>query len=158
MLVVSWAFHSIPNAQITATDISPAALTVAQRNAKRLQLDQVTGVQGDWLQPLRGQRFDMIVANPPYIASDDAHLTQGDLRFEPHIALASGHTELNAIDRIVHDARSVLVPGGYLLFEHGWEQGQKARALLQSAGYTGVFTARDLAHHERISGGQYLGS
>ena len=138
---------------VLATDASDAALEVARRNAQRLDLANVEFAKGDWLAPLAGQRFDLIVANPPYIEAADAHLAQGDLRFEPASALASGADGLDDIRRIVRDAGAHLAPGGWLLFEHGWNQGAAARALLQAAGYGQVFTAQDLEGRDRVSGG-----
>ena len=143
-----------PRAQVVATDASAQALAVAQRNAKRLGVANVTFVQGDWFAPLADQRFDVIVSNPPYIEADDPHLAQGDLRFEPASALASGHDGLDDIRRIVADARAHLEAGGWLMMEHGWNQGEAVRAVLRGAGYTEVFTAVDLEQRDRVSGGQ----
>lgn len=144
-------------AQVVATDASAEALAVAQRNARRLCLPNVRFVQGDWLAPLAGARFDLIASNPPYIETGDPHLAQGDLRFEPAAALASGADGLDAIRRIVADARGHLRPGGWLLFEHGWNQGEACRALLAAAGYEAVFTAQDLEQRDRVSGGRQPG-
>jgi release factor glutamine methyltransferase len=143
-----------PHAQVVATDTSLDALAVAQRNAQRHAIGNVTFAHGDWLAPLAGQRFDLIVSNPPYIEATDPHLGLGDLRFEPASALASGADGLDDIRRIVHDARAHLHSSGWLLFEHGWNQGDAARALLYEAGYAEVFTARDLEQRDRISGGR----
>ena len=143
-----------PRAQVVATDASAQALAVAQRNAKRLGIDNVTFMQGDWLAPLADQHFDLIVSNPPYIEADDPHLAQGDLRFEPASALASGHDGLDDIRRIVADARDHLAAGGWLLMEHGWNQGEAVRNVLRDAGYIEVFTALDLERRDRVSGGQ----
>ncbi|HEY8681854.1 MAG TPA: peptide chain release factor N(5)-glutamine methyltransferase [Rhodanobacter sp.] len=146
--------HERPQAHVSATDASTAALAVAARNAKRLGIGNVTFLHGDWLAPLAGQRYALIVANPPYIEADDPHLEQGDLRFEPIGALASGSDGLDDIRCIVNDARTHLEPGGWLLFEHGWNQGEAARALLREAGYAEVFTARDLEQRDRVTGGR----
>ncbi|MEO7068379.1 MAG: peptide chain release factor N(5)-glutamine methyltransferase [Rhodanobacter sp.] len=143
-----------PLARVLATDFSAAALAVAQRNAQRLAIGNVGFVQGDWLAPLAGQKFDLLVSNPPYIEAADAHLGQGDLRFEPASALASGDDGLDAIRIIVAAAREHLEDRGWLLFEHGWNQGAAARALLQAAGYVDVFTAQDLEQRDRVSGGR----
>lgn len=143
-----------PRARVVATDASAAALAVAQRNAQRLGLGNVVFAHGDWLAPLAGQHFDLIVSNPPYIEAADPHLAQGDLRFEPPAALASGPDGLDAIRRIVRDARAHLHPDGWLLFEHGWNQGEASRALLTEAGYAEVFTAQDLESRDRVSGGR----
>jgi release factor glutamine methyltransferase len=141
-----------PQCRVTATDASAAALEVARRNAARLGIDNVAFVQGDWMVPLGDARFELIVSNPPYIEADDEHLVRGDLRFEPATALASGRDGLDDIRRIVATAREHLVPGGWLLFEHGWNQGDAARALLRQAGYDDVFTAQDLEQRDRVSG------
>lgn len=142
-----------PRARVIATDASTGALVVARRNAQRHAIDNVAFVHGDWLAPLAGQRFDLIVSNPPYIEAADPHLAQGDLRHEPATALASGADGLDDIRRIVRDARAYLHPDAWLLFEHGWNQGEAARQLLTDAGYAGVITAQDLERRDRISGG-----
>jgi len=144
-------------AQVVATDASVDALAVARRNAQRLGIRNVRFVQGDWLAPLVGERFVLVVSNPPYIEAADPHLAQGDLRYEPAAALASGADGLDAIRRIVADACAHLEPGGWLLFEHGWNQGDAARALLREAGYVQVFTAQDLEARDRVSGGAMSG-
>ncbi len=146
--------HERPHARVIATDASAAALAVAQRNAQHHAIGNVTFLHGNWLAPLAGQHFDLIVSNPPYIEAADPHLAQGDLRFEPSTALASGDDGLDDIRRIVRDARAHLIPGGWLLFEHGWNQGAAVRTLLAAAGYAEVFTAQDLELRDRASGGQ----
>ena len=143
-----------PAAKVIATDASAAALQVARRNARRNAIDNVRFEQGDWLVPLAGQSFALILSNPPYIETDDPHLACGDLRFEPASALASGRDGLDDIRRIVEGARDCLTPGGWLLFEHGWNQGDSARTLLEAAGYAEVFTAQDLERRDRVSGGR----
>lgn len=142
-----------PQALVVATDASAEALAVARRNAQRLGIANVRFAQGDWLAPLAGERFALIVSNPPYIEAADPHLAQGDLRFEPASALASGVDGLDDIRLIVAGARAHLESGGWLLFEHGWNQGEASRALLGAAGYTQVFTAQDLEARDRVSGG-----
>lgn len=146
-----------PQTQVVATDASADALAVARRNAQRLDIGNVRFVQGDWLAPLAGERYALVVSNPPYIEAADPHLAQGDLRYEPAAALASGADGLDAIRRIVADACAHLEPGGWLLFEHGWNQGDAARALLREAGYMQVFTAQDLEARDRVSGGAMSG-
>lgn len=143
-----------PHARVLATDASAAALAVARRNAEANRLRNVAFAESDWFAALAGERFDLIVSNPPYIAAGDPHLTQGDLRFEPGSALASGSDGLDDIRRIVDGARAHLVAGGWLLFEHGWDQGAAARGLLEAAGYGTVFTAQDLEQRDRVSGGR----
>jgi release factor glutamine methyltransferase len=147
--------HERPRTRVIATDASAAALAVAQRNSQRHGIGNVTFVHGDWLAPLVSQHFDLIVSNPPYIETADPHLTQGDLRYEPTSALASGSDGLNDIRRIVLDSRSHLHPDAWLLLEHGWNQGPAVRALLAEAGYAEVFTAQDLEMRDRVSGGRY---
>lgn len=147
-----------PSARVVATDASADALAVAQRNALRLAIANVAFVHGDWLAPLAGRRFELIVSNPPYIEAADPHLEQGDLRFEPASALGAGADGLDDIRRIVRDAREHLQPDGWLLFEHGWNQGDATRRLLRDAGYAAVFTAQDLEQRDRVSGGQVASS
>jgi release factor glutamine methyltransferase len=142
-----------PRAKVVATDASDAALAVARANADRLALGNVDFAQGDWCTPLGDARFDVIVSNPPYIAEGDPHLREGDLRFEPAAALASGDDGLDAIRTIVRDARAHLREAGWLMFEHGFEQGPAARNLLAAYGYADIFTERDLEGRERVSGG-----
>jgi release factor glutamine methyltransferase len=147
--------HERPRAQVVATDASEAALAIAQANARRLGLGNVEFRHGHWCAPLREDRFDLIASNPPYIADDDAHLHQGDLRFEPPAALASGRDGLDAIRCIVGDASAHLVEGGWLLLEHGWQQGRALRELLQSAGFTAVASEQDLEMRDRVTLGQW---
>lgn len=140
-------------ARVTATDMSMDALNVARRNAQRLGISRVAFVQGRWFEALdTAQRFDLILANPPYVRAGDAHLTLGDLRFEPAGALSSGADGLDDIRAIVAGARAHLVPAGWLLFEHGYDQAATCRELLEQAGYSQVQSWRDLAGIERVSG------
>lgn len=143
-----------PKARVMATDASAEALDIARGNAARLGIGNVEFARGDWLQPLAGQRFDLIASNPPYIAAGDAHLRQGDLRFEPATALASGVDGLDAIRAITAAAPAHLQPGGWLLLEHGLEQGAAVRALLQAAGMAQVQTVQDLEGRDRVSLGR----
>lgn len=141
----------LPQARVSAVDSSAAALAMAQANAQehgaRLRL-----LQSDWYDALPGERFDLIVANPPYIAETDPHLDAGDLRHEPPAALASGSDGLDAIRRIVADAPSFLEHDGRILLEHGYDQASAVRALLAAAGLTEIEQHRDLAGILRISG------
>lgn len=143
-----------PQASIVAVDASMEALSIATGNARRLGLANVSFHQGDWWQPLAGDRFDIVVANPPYISEGDPHLAEGDLRFEPAMALASGADGLDAIREIVAGAPPHLVARGWLLLEHGWEQGEAVRVLLQGSGFVDVETRRDLEDRERVTLGQ----
>ena len=142
--------HARPQARVTAVDASADALTVARANAGRLGL-AVTLHHGDWLAPVAGEVFDLIVSNPPYIAEGDAHLPA--LAHEPRSALVSGADGLDDLRRIVATAPAHLAPGGWLLLEHGWDQAAAVRALLTDAGFTQVQSRRDLAGIERCSGG-----
>jgi release factor glutamine methyltransferase len=143
-----------PRARVLATDASTAALAVARDNATRLGIGNVGFAQGDWCAAVGGQRFDLLVSNPPYIAQADIHLQQGDLRFEPRAALASGIDGLDAIRSIVAAAPGHLHPHGWLLFEHGHDQGSSARDLLAQSGFVETFTAVDLEQRDRVSGGR----
>lgn len=142
-----------PLADVLATDASAAALAVAARNAAHHALHNVRFAAGgpDWYAPLAGTRVDLIVSNPPYIASDDVHLAQGDLRFEPASALASGPDGLDDIRQLAAGAVAHLQPGGWLLLEHGWDQGDAVRALLQAAGLVAVETVQDLEQRDRVT-------
>ena len=143
-----------PEAEISLIDASSASLDVARENAQRLNVSNVRFAQSDWFSALAGQRYDLIVSNPPYVAADDVHLTQGDLRFEPVSALASGVDGLDDIRRIVARAGRHLESGGWLLLEHGYDQAASVRALLQGNGFGDVFSAKDIAGLERVSGGR----
>jgi len=143
-----------PQARVLATDASAAALAVARANAGRLGIGNVEFAQGDWCAALGGRRFDLLVSNPPYIALADTHLQRGDLRFEPRGALASGADGLDAIHSIIATAPAHLQPHGWLLFEHGHDQGRAARDLLAQSGFVDIFTAVDLEQRERVSGGR----
>ena len=143
--------HDEPDMEVVAVDASADALAVARENARR-HGTTIRFVYGDWYTGLAAERFDMIVANPPYVAEGDEHLEQGDLRFEPRAALVSGADGLDAIRAIVAGAQDHLRPGGWLLFEHGYDQGERCRSLLAMYGYSQVQTWPDLAGIERVSG------
>jgi len=143
----------IPAAQVTAVDFSPSALIVARANAAALAAS-VRCVESDWFAALDPARFDFIVSNPPYIAENDPHLAQGDVRFEPATALASGPAGLDDLHRITAAAPGFLAAGGWLMMEHGYDQAAAVRALLVAAGFVEVASAQDLAGIERISFGR----
>ncbi|MFZ3300519.1 peptide chain release factor N(5)-glutamine methyltransferase [Ralstonia pickettii] len=147
------------DARVWATDASADALAVAIDNAKALGATNVQAALGDWYGALAGTdappAFDLIASNPPYIAATDAHLDQGDLRFEPASALTDHDDGLRHVRSIVAGAPAWLARGGWLLLEHGYDQGEPVRALLGGAGFANVFTAQDLAGHDRCSGGQW---
>jgi release factor glutamine methyltransferase len=138
-----------PMWEVHATELSAPALQVAQENARRNGIEHVQFHLGAWTEPLQG-KFDLIVSNPPYVAEDDAHLLQGDCRFEPRMALTPGGDGLGAFRQIAEESRALLCSGGWLLFEHGWDQGPTVSAILQAAGYADISTLRDLAGIERV--------
>ena len=142
-----------PRARLTAADVSAAALAVARENASRHAV-AIEFVESDWFAALSGRRFDLIVANPPYIAAGDPHLAQGDLRFEPKSALVAGPSGLECIGPLAAQAHAHLIAGGWLLFEHGHDQAERCRALLARIGFQDVTSWRDLAGSERVSGGR----
>ncbi len=144
-----------PMADVVAVEASADALAVAQANARRLGADNVQCVAGNWYSTLGVKKFDMIVSNPPYIAAADPHLDIGDLRFEPRQALASGNDGLHDLRVIIDGAPAHLAPGGWLLLEHGWDQGAACRALLETRGFSEARTLRDLAGHERVTLGRH---
>lgn len=140
-----------PDAQVEAVDASNDALAVAKENAQRLGL-QVQFFHANWLEG--ADRHDLIASNPPYVRANDPHLPA--LRYEPLAALASGPDGLDDLRAIVQDAPAHLLPGGWLLLEHGWDQAEAVRALLMAEGFVQVQSRRDLAGIERCSGGQWL--
>ena len=167
-LAVSLA-GALPAARVCAVERSPAALEVARANASRHGVDVVFH-QGDWFAPLAAAaadagpdsapdvtsdpRFDIVVSNPPYVAAGDPHLAQDGLPFEPQEALSDGGDGLSCLRAIVREAPAHLLPGGWLLLEHGYDQAAAVRALLVAAGFVEVASWRDLAGIERVSGGR----
>ncbi|MGB9670159.1 MAG: peptide chain release factor N(5)-glutamine methyltransferase [Halothiobacillaceae bacterium] len=143
-----------PDARVVAVDASQQALEVARTNVERLGLRNVELREGDWCKGLADERFDMIVSNPPYICEDDPHLARGDVRFEPAMALASGADGLEAIRAIVACAPLHLSPGGWLLFEHGFDQAEAVAGLMRKAGFIDVESLRDLLGHGRVTLGR----
>ncbi|MHB1590234.1 MAG: peptide chain release factor N(5)-glutamine methyltransferase [Sulfuricella sp.] len=152
-VAVTLALHR-PRTEMVAVDQSAAALEVARGNAQRLGAGNLRLIQSNWYSALAGETFELIVSNPPYIAAADPHLAHGDLRFEPPTALASGKDGLDDIRTIVRGAAAHLKPGGWLLFEHGYDQAAACRELLVQAGFGQVASAADLAGIERVSYGQ----
>jgi len=145
-----------PEAQLTAVDLSPTALAVARINGERHGV-ALRLLEGDWYAPLAGERFDLIVANPPYVASDDPHLQGDGVRWEPRMALTdgvAGGNGLASLRRIVGGAAAHLLPAGGLLIEHGYNQAAAVRSLLVEAGFVAVASWRDLGGIERVSGGR----
>lgn len=142
-----------PACRLIATDVSPAALTVARDNARSHGIVHVTFREGHWLAALAGERFDLLVSNPPYIRDGDPHLDAGDVRFEPGIALRAGTDGLAAIREIATGAQDHLKPGGWLLLEHGYDQAQAVREIFVLAGYHDCASYLDFAGHARIIAG-----
>jgi len=146
------------DAVVTATDLSADALELARQNAREHGIGNVAFCQGSWFEAVKqaggASRFDLIVSNPPYIAEGDAHLAA--LRFEPRLALTAGPDGLDAVREIIRLAPEHLVPGGWLLLEHGHDQAEAVRVLLREAGFAEPETRRDFGGHERVSGGRLV--
>ncbi len=142
----------LPKAQLLGVDISHDALKIAEENAQSAALSNVAFMHSDLLESVQG-RFDLIVSNPPYIGEQEPHLQEGDLRFEPALALVAAQEGMAIIERLVEQALPRLVEGGRLLIEHGYEQGEKVRDCLARSGFVDIATVRDLAGHERITEG-----
>jgi release factor glutamine methyltransferase len=142
-----------PRWHVTGVDASAEALQVARANARRLALERVALESSDWFDRLGGRRFDLLLANPPYIDGGDEHLARGDVRFEPRAALVSPGGGLADLEALAAGAPGHLRHGGWLLLEHGFEQARAVRGMLRDAGFSAVGTRRDLAGHERVTGG-----
>lgn len=143
-----------PQWTITAVDRVDEAVDLAERNRQRLNLDNAAVMKSHWFSALERQRFDLIISNPPYIASGDPHLAQGDVRFEPSSALVAGIDGMDDLRVIVSEATAHLEPGGWLLLEHGYDQGAAVRDLLNGHGFEQIQTRRDLGDNERITFGR----
>lgn len=141
--------------KVTAVDFMPDAAALAARNAAHLALNNVTVLQSDWFSALKGQRFAMIVSNPPYIDETDPHLAEGDVRFEPRTALVAADQGLADLAHIIREGRNYLLPDGFMLLEHGWKQGEAVRTLFNEAGYRDVKTCRDYGDNERLTLGRW---
>lgn len=144
-----------PDCEVTAVDVMPEAVALAQRNVARLGFPNVTVLQSSWFSALDNRTFGMIVSNPPYIDEHDPHLTQGDVRFEPLTALVAANEGLADIVHIVTTSRQHLLPGSWLLVEHGWTQGDAVRDVFIAAGYRAVETCRDYGGNDRLTLGQW---
>ena len=138
-----------PLADVTASDLSEAALAIAAPNARQLDIANVRFVAGNWAEPFAGQRFDLVVSNPPYVRADDPALA--NLKYEPALALASGADGLDAIRQLSADCPGLLEPGGYLLLEHGAEQGDAVRDILAAEGWADICLLNDLAGLPRVT-------
>lgn len=144
-----------PDCQVTAVDLMPDAVALAQRNLERLTLENVTVQQSSWFTALADQQFEMIVSNPPYIDECDPHLGEGDVRFEPRSALVAADHGLADLSHIIIQSRQHLVSNGWLLLEHGWTQGEAVRNLFRQAGFAQVETCRDYGGNERLTVGKW---
>ncbi len=143
-----------PAWRLTAVDRVPEAVALAERNRQRLGLDNATVLGSHWFSALEGQRFQLIISNPPYIASTDPHLAQGDVRFEPASALVAGTDGLDDLRLIIAQAPAHLEAGGWLMLEHGYDQAEAVRELLSAQGFGEVHSRTDLGGHQRISLGR----
>ena len=146
-----------PAASVLGVDVSPAARALARRNTMRLGIANVAFIESDWFEHVPSTAFDVIVANPPYVADDDPHLGQGDLRFEPTIALKGGLDGLDAIRRIIAGASGCLKTGGWLAIEHGYDQAESVQSLLRGASFDELHTRRDLAGVLRTTSARHPG-
>lgn len=144
-----------PGWQVTGVDLLPQAVALATDNAACLGLSRVRFLESDWFAALEGERFSLVVANPPYLADDDPHLAQGDVRFEPRSALVAGDEGLADLYWLAREARAHLEPEAWLLLEHGLEQGAAVRQALEQAGYSDVTTLQDLGARDRVSLGRW---
>lgn len=144
-----------PACNIVGTDISADALAIAEQNRRELKLENVRLVEGRWFEPLIDLHFDLVVSNPPYVARNDPHLQEGDLRFEPQQALSAGPDGLEAIREIVVSAKNHLKPGAWLMLEHGYNQGEAVINLFKQNGFNHVFCHQDYAERERATVGQW---
>ena len=145
-----------PHVQVTATDYSFAALHIAQLNAKKHNINNIQFIQSDWFNEITPTQYHLIVSNPPYIAPDDEHLIQGDLRFEPLSALRSDEHGLRDIKIIAETAPRYLLPQGYLLVEHGYDQQQTVQSIFKENAFSQIQTFTDLSGHPRVTRGQWL--
>ncbi len=144
--------HNRPQVNVVAVDFSQAALKIAQRNAMNLEMVNISFTYSDWFNALKGQKFDVIMSNPPYIETNDPHLAA--LRFEPASALTSGNDGLDDIRKIIQNALIYLKPQGWLMLEHGYNQAGKVQDLLAENGLTDITTMQDLGGNDRITIGK----
>ncbi|WP_411202248.1 peptide chain release factor N(5)-glutamine methyltransferase [Kosakonia cowanii] len=143
-----------PDCQVTAVDLIPDAVALAQRNADHLGIRNIEIVQSRWFSALEGQTFSLIVSNPPYIDAQDPHLAQGDVRFEPLSALVAAENGLADLHTLIKEAPRYLLPQGWLLLEHGWQQGAAVREIFARYGWQQVETCRDYGDNERLTLGR----
>ena len=143
-----------PDWEVLGVDRVAEAVTLAEANAQRLGITHASFRRSDWFSHLVGERFFLIAANPPYVDACDPHLSQGDVRFEPRSALVAADSGFADLRFLIAQGAAHLLPGGWLVLEHGHDQGTKVRALFMAQGYTAVATRRDLGGHERVTYGQ----
>lgn len=153
-IAVTIAKHR-PDAQVTAVDISSAALVVARENAEKYAIKNIAFVEADWFSGFSSEKFAVIVANPPYITLGDPHLEEDGLRFEPFIALTAQENGLECICKIIIQAPDYLENAGWLMLEHGYDQASVCQELLDRTDFLSIFTQSDLAGIDRVTGGQY---
>lgn len=144
-----------PDCKVTGVDLQPDAVRLARHNAQKLNILNTLFLHGSWFSPVAGERFALIVSNPPYIDAADPHLAAGDVRFEPASALVAGNAGLADLAHIIQAAPAYLHPGGWLLLEHGWQQAADVQALLHDAGYQQIATIKDYGDNDRVSLGQW---
>ena len=145
-----------PDCQVIALDVVPEAVALARSNAEYLTIGNVKVLHSNWFSALEAQKFALIVSNPPYIDSEDPHLFQGDVRFEPKSALVADNHGLADIEILVSRARDFLEPNGWLILEHGWQQGREVRQLFLKAGFSEVNTGKDYGDNDRLTAGRYI--
>ena len=145
-----------PGWEIVASDISEQALELARLNCSQHDTSNVTLIHSDWFQNIDAENFDIIISNPPYIASDDPHLSQGDVRFEPHSALSSGVTGMDDIEHICSQAKKHLLQNGWLMVEHGYNQKQLVAECFAKNGFSAIEQKQDLSGHTRMTAGKML--
>jgi release factor glutamine methyltransferase len=148
--------HSRPLWNVTASDISPACLKIAEHNAARNQVHNLQLVQSNWIEQLTDQHFDLIISNPPYIAAHDTHLYQGDVRFEPVTALSSGIDGMDAIRHLCGHVAQILRPGGWFITEHGYDQKTAVLDCFKHHGFSNIVQLDDLGGQPRVCAGQIV--
>lgn len=153
-IAIALATHC-PNTTVYAVELCEQALSIAVKNVEAHQLENLCLVRAEWLHAIAANSIDIVISNPPYIESDDPHLRNTDIQFEPKLALDGGVDGLSCYRNLLVDIPRVLKPTGQVLLEHGYQQGSKIRQMLEAAGLTSVKTSKDLAHHERLSSGVY---
>lgn len=144
-----------PDCQVTGIDLQADAVSLAKHNAQKLNIPNAQFLQGSWFTPVAGERFALIASNPPYIDATDAHLFEGDVRFEPASALVADNAGLADLAHIIAAAPAYLLEGGWLLLEHGWQQAADVQKLFSDAGYQQVSTVKDYGGNDRVSLGQW---